>query len=158
VITGGEPTIQNDLPEFLSKLKSLGYILKLDSNGMRSKVLERSLPYLDYVAIDVKTSVDLYAKLQAKSPNDILKTIKILKGGTVNYEFRCTSVPGFVNEKIVHKMGKMVKGGKKFIFQQFIPGDTLDPNYNSKIPYSNEKIMKFANIMSYYVEDVSVRL
>ncbi len=158
VITGGEPTLQNDLPEFLSKLKSLGYVLKLDSNGMNPKLIARSLAYLDYIAVDVKTSIDLYPELQAKNPKNILKTIQVLKDSKVKYEFRCTSVPGFVNEKTVHKIGKMVEGGKKFIFQQFIPGDTLDPTYNSKIPYNKEKISEFADIMYNYVDDVSIRL
>jgi pyruvate formate lyase activating enzyme len=157
VITGGEPTLQNDLPEFLSKLKALGYVLKLDSNGMKPKVIERSLTYLDYVAIDVKTSIDLYPELQASNPERILRTIQVLKDNKVDYEFRCTTVPGFVNEKTIHKMGKMVQGGKRFIFQQFIPGDTLDPTYNSKSPYSKERIFEFADIMAKYVNEVSLR-
>jgi len=158
VITGGEPTIQEDLPGFLSRLKALGYKTKLDSNGMRPEVLEKSLAHLDYVAVDVKTSPDLYPRLGAESVEGLLKTINILKKGSVDYEFRCTAVPGFVNEDIVHRIGEMVEGARRFAFQQFIPGDTLDPSFNSKTPYTKEKISKFADIMASYVEEVSLRV
>ncbi|MCK4438119.1 anaerobic ribonucleoside-triphosphate reductase activating protein [Candidatus Bathyarchaeota archaeon] len=158
VITGGEPTIQEGLPGFLSRLKALGYKLKLDSNGMRPEVLEKSLAHLDYVAVDVKTSLDLYPILKAESVEGLLKTIHILKKSSVDYEFRCTAVPGFVNEDIVHRIGEMVKGARRFAFQQFIPGDTLDPAFNSKTPYTKEKISKFADIMASYVEEVSLRV
>jgi len=158
VITGGEPTIQEGLPGFLSKLKALGYKAKLDSNGMRPGVLEKSLAHLDYVAVDVKTSPDLYPRLKAESVEGLLKTINILKKGSVDYEFRCTAVPVFVNEDIVHRIGEMVEGGRRFAFQQFIPGDTLDPAFNSKTPYTKEKISHFADIMTGYVEEVILRV
>lgn len=158
VITGGEPTIQEGLPGFLSRLKALGYKLKLDSNGMRPEVLEKSLAHLDYVAVDVKTSLDLYPILKAENVEGLLKTIQILKKGSVDYEFRCTAVPGFVNEDIVHRIGEMVEGARRFAFQQFIPGDTLDPAFNSKTPYTKEKISQFADIMASYVEQVTLRV
>jgi len=158
VITGGEPTIQDGLPGFFSRLKSLGYKTKLDSNGMRPAILEKSLAHLDYVAIDVKTSPDLYPRLKAESVEGLLKTINILKKGSVDYEFRCTAVPGFVNEEIVHRLGEMVEGARRFAFQQFIPGDTLDPAFNSKKPYTKEKISQFADIMTGYVEEVILRV
>lgn len=158
VITGGEPTIQGGLPGFLSRLKALGYKTKLDSNGMRPEVLEKSLAHLDYVAVDVKTSPDLYPILKAESVEGLLKTINILRKGSVDYEFRCTVVPGFVNEDIVHRIGEMVEGARRFAFQQFIPGDTLDPAFNSKTPYTKEKISQFADIMTGYVEEVILRV
>ena len=158
VITGGEPTIQGGLPGFLSRLKALGYKTKLDSNGMRPEVLEKSLAHLDYVAVDVKTSPDLYPILKAESVEGLLKTINILRKGSVDYEFRCTAVPGFVNEDIVHRIGEMVEGARRFAFQQFIPGDTLDPAFNSKTPYTKEKISQFADIMTGYVEEVILRV
>jgi pyruvate formate lyase activating enzyme len=158
VITGGEPTIQDGLPGFISRLKSLGYKVKLDSNGMLPRVLLESLSHLDYVAVDVKTSLDLYPRLKAKSVEGLLKTIHILKNGSVDYEFRCTVVPGFVNEVTVHKIGEIVEGARLFVFQQFIPGDTLDPGYTSKRPYTKEKISHFAEIMTSYVEEVILRV
>lgn len=158
VITGGEPTIQEGLPGFLSRLRSLGYAVKLDTNGMLPGVLVESLPRLDYVAVDVKTSPDLYSRLGAESVEGLLETIRVLKRGPVDYEFRCTVVPGFVDEEIVHEMGEMVEGARRFAFQQFTPGDTLDPAFNSKTPYTKERISGFADIMSGYVEEVTMRV
>jgi len=158
VITGGEPTIHKDLTFFLRRLKKLGYKIKLDSNGMLPRVINKALPYIDYIAVDVKTSLDLYPLLKARNPKSILQTINLLKRSKIDYEFRCTVAPGFVDEEILPRMGEMVKGAKRFAFQQFVPEDTLDPDYKSKEPFSNEKIALFRDIMSDYVEEVILRI
>jgi len=158
VITGGEPTIHKDLPSFLLRLKKLGYKVKLDSNGMLPSVIKEVLPYLDYIAVDVKTSLDLYPQLKAENPKSILQTINLIKRSKIDYEFRCTVVPGFVDEEILLKMGEMVNNAKRFAFQQFVPEDTLDPNFKNNIPFSNEKIVHFSDIMSNYVEEVILRI
>jgi len=158
VITGGEPTIHKDLPSFIFHLKKLGYKVKLDSNGMLPRVIKEVLPYLDYIAVDVKTSLDLYPQLKSENPKSILQTINLLKKSKTDYEFRCTVVPSFVDEKTLPKIGEIVKGAKRFALQQFIPEDTLDPNYKNKIPFSYEKIVHFKNILSEYVEEVILRI
>lgn len=158
VITGGEPTIHADLPKFSRILKEHGYLVKLDSNGLLPEMLEKCIPHLDYVAVDVKTSPELYPKLEAESIEGLLKSIKMLKRGTVDYEFRCTVVPGFVDEEIVPRMGEMVEGARRFAFQQFVPGDTLDPAFNSKTPYTKERISQLADIMASYVEEINLRI
>ena len=158
VITGGEPTIHADLPGFSRMLKEHGYLVKLDSNGLLPEMLEKCIPHLDYIAVDVKTSPELYPKLKAESIDGLVKTIEMLKRGAVDYEFRCTAVPGFVDEDTVPRMGEMVEGAKLFAFQQFIPGDTLDPAYNFKTPYTEERISQLADIMASYVEEVTLRV
>ena len=157
-ITGGEPTIQPDLPKFTRILKEKGYRVKLDSNGLLPETLEKCLPHLDYVAVDVKTSPQHYPELRAKSIEGLLKTIRILKRGPVEHEFRCTTVPGFVDEETVPKMGEMVEGARRFTFQQFIPGDTLDPSFSTKTPFSREQITQLADIMTSYVEEVTLKV
>ena len=158
VITGGEPTQQKDAPIFLEKLKRNGFVTKLDTNGFFPDVLEKSLPYLDYVALDIKTCPDRYHLLGENDIGKWLRTIEILKAGSVEYEFRCTAVPGFVDKQSVHQMGELVKGAKRFIFQQFVPDDTLDKGYNNVKPYSFEIIERFADIMRPYVEETALRL
>jgi pyruvate formate lyase activating enzyme len=158
VITGGEPTIHADLPKFLHTLKEHGYLVKLDSNGLLPEIMENCIPHLDYVAVDVKTSPELYPKLKAEKVDGLLKTIKMLKRDAVDYEFRCTAVPGFVDEDTIPRMGEMVEGAKLFAFQQFIPGDTLDPAYNTKTPYTKEHISQLADIMASYVKEVTLRV
>ncbi|MBD3171120.1 anaerobic ribonucleoside-triphosphate reductase activating protein [Candidatus Bathyarchaeota archaeon] len=158
VITGGEPTIQKDLVSFIKKLKTRGYKVKLDSNGMLPEVIEQAIPFLDYMAVDVKTSRKLYSKLEADKPEAIQRTINLLKNGSINYEFRCTVVPGLINEEIVHQIGEMVNGATRFAFQQFIPEDTLNPAYSSIEPFSSETISRFGEIMSEYAEEVILRI
>ncbi|MDI6805879.1 MAG: anaerobic ribonucleoside-triphosphate reductase activating protein [Candidatus Bathyarchaeia archaeon] len=158
VITGGEPTNHKELPKFLKKLKERGFAVKLDTNGFNSSVLEESLPYVDYIALDVKTSLEKYAKLGAKDTEDFLRSIEILKSGKVEYEFRTTVVPCFVDTEDIPKIGELVKGAKAFAFQQFIPGDTLDKNFSALKPYPPETIREFAENMRKYIENIMLRI
>jgi pyruvate formate lyase activating enzyme len=158
VITGGEPTIHKEISKFLKKLKERGFAVKLDTNGFCPQVLEECLPHVDYVALDVKTSLEKYGLLGVKDTANLLRTIEILKNGKVEYEFRATVVPGFVDEEDIPKIGEVVKGGKRFAFQQFIPGDTLDKTFNSLKPYSPEVIVGFAETMKKYVANVILRV
>lgn len=158
VITGGEPTIYEDLPEFLKKLKEAGFNLKLDTNGFSPSILKECLPYVDYVALDVKTSLSKYELLGAKHTNGLIRTVEILKEGTVEYEFRATVVPGFVDKEDIHRIGEIVKGGRLFVFQQFISGDTLDKTFNDMKPYPLETIKIFSEYMKPYVDKVILRV
>ncbi|MEM3464407.1 MAG: anaerobic ribonucleoside-triphosphate reductase activating protein, partial [Candidatus Bathyarchaeia archaeon] len=92
VVTGGEPTIHKELPRFLKKLKERGFAVKLDTNGLNPTVLEQCLPYVDYVALDIKTSPEKYHLLGAKDTAALLKTVEMLKSGKIEYEFRTTVV------------------------------------------------------------------
>ena len=158
VITGGEPTIHPDLPGFIKTLKEHGYTVKLDSNGLLPEILKKCIPHLDYIAVDVKTSPELYPRLGAANIDGLVETIELLKRDKVDYEFRCTTVPDFVNEENIPRMGEVVKDAKLFAFQQFIPGDTLDPSYNTKKPYTEEQITHLADIMNSYVKEVTLRV
>jgi pyruvate formate lyase activating enzyme len=158
VITGGEPTMHRKLPRFLKKLKERGFAVKLDTNGFFPQVLEECLPYVDYVALDVKTSLEKYGLLGAKDTADLLCIIEILKNGKVEYEFRTTVVPGFVDEEDIPKIGELVKSAKTFAFQQFVSGDTLDKSFNSLKSYSPEVIVGFAESMKKYVANVILRV
>ncbi len=158
VITGGEPTLHRGLPEFLEKLKEKGFAVKLDTNGFFPRVLEECLPYVDYIALDVKTSLKKYGRLGAENTADFLRVVEILKKGEVGHEFRTTVVPGFVDEEDIPKIGEIVKGGKRFAFQQFIPGDTLDKTFNNVKPYAAEVIVHFADVMKEYIDEVILRI
>lgn len=157
-ITGGEPTMHKEIPKFLKKLKEGGFAVKLDTNGFFPQVLKECMPHVNYVALDVKTSLEKYGRLGAKDTTDFLRTVKMLKNGEVDYEFRTTVVPGFVDEEDIQKMGQIVKGGKRFAFQQFIPGDTLDKTFSNVKPHSAEAIAKFADVMKQYVNEVVLRV
>ncbi|MBS7621090.1 anaerobic ribonucleoside-triphosphate reductase activating protein [Candidatus Bathyarchaeota archaeon] len=158
VVTGGEPTIHKELPRFLKKLKERSFAVKLDTNGLNPTVLEQCLPYVDYVALDIKTSLEKYYLLGAKDASVLLKTIEILKSGKIEYEFRTTVVPKIVEEEDIIRMGATVKGAKNYALQQFIPGDTLSEGYMNLKPYSPDTIARFAEILRKYAEKVILRV
>jgi len=158
VITGGEPTIHKELPRFLKRLKDKGFAVKLDTNGFNPKILEESLPYLDYVALDIKTNPEKYGLLGAEDTMLLMQTIEMLKGGKVEYEFRTTVVPNFVEEEDLTKIGEMVKGAKTLALQQFIPGDTLNEDFKTLKPHSPETIRRFAEKLGSYVDKIILRI
>jgi pyruvate formate lyase activating enzyme len=158
VVTGGEPTIHKELPRFLKKLKERGFAVKLDTNGLNPTVLEECLPYVDYVALDLKTSPEKYHLLGAKDTAALLQTIDMLKSGKVEYEFRTTVVPKIVEEADITRIGETIKGAKNYALQQFIPGDTLDRAYQTVKPYPPDIISGFAETMKKYVEKVVLRI
>jgi len=158
VVTGGEPTLHKEIPKFLRKLKERGFAVKLDTNGFYPQVLEECLAYVDYVALDVKTSVEKYPLLGAKDTADLMRTIEILKSGKTAYEFRTTVVPGLVDADDIPRIGELVKGAKIFAFQQFIPEDTLDKTFKTIKPHSPETIARFAETMKNYVDNAILRV
>ena len=158
VITGGEPAMNKDLPAFIRRLKENGFHVKLDTNGFYPETLRECLPYLDYIAMDVKTSLDKYRLLGAEDTEKLLRSVKIIKEGRVDYEFRNTVVPGIVTEEDIHEIGRIVEGARRFAFQQFRPSETLDEAFNYVRPYSSDVIIRFSKIMEKYVSEVILRI
>jgi pyruvate formate lyase activating enzyme len=158
VITGGEPAMNRDLPDFIRRLRGKGFSVKLDTNGFYPDVLARCLPILDYVAMDFKTSLEKYKLLGAHGTKKLMESLELLKKGTVDYELRNTTVPKIVTEEDIPKMGMTINGAKRFVFQQFVPGETLDKSFNNVKPYSPTVIRGFAEAMKDYVEEVILRI
>jgi len=157
VITGGEPTIHNDLPTFLKMTKVENFIVKLDTNGFRPDILEDCLPYLDYVALDVKTSPRKYHMLGAGDVSPLLKSIDLLKSGKVSYEFRITVVPEVVVARDIEEIGELCRGAERLILQQFFPENAYEGCFKQLNPYSVEILHLFASILRNYVNEVLVR-
>jgi len=158
VVTGGEPTMHKEMPRFLKKLKEREFKVKLDTNGFYPQVLKECLSYVDYVALDVKTSLEKYPRLGATDVSSVLQTIEMLKNGKVNYEFRTTVVPEFVDAEDIYRIAELAKGAKTFAFQQFISEDTLDKAFQTVKPYPIETIAKFADAMKKYAENIVLRI
>ena len=158
VISGGEPCIHKELPKFLAKLKDRGFSVKLDTNGCFPDVLEECLGYVDYVAMDVKTSPEKYRRLGSTETTGLLRTVEILKTGKVPYEFRTTLVPDLVTSKDMTCIGELVKGAHMVALQQFVVEDTLDKCFKSVRPYAPEVITGFAETMRKYADNVVLRV
>ncbi len=158
VITGGEPCMHKELPKFLAKLKERGFSVKLDTNGCFPDNLEECLGFVDYVALDLKTSPDKYKRLGAENTDGLIHTVEILKTGKVPYEFRTTLVPDLVTPADVELIGKMAEGAQTVALQQFVPDDTLDKSFQVLRPYAPETINGFAEEIRKHAQNVVLRV
>lgn len=122
VVSGGEPTIQNGLIEFIQKIKDLGYLVKLDTNGTNPVMLEKllELNLLDYVAMDIKAPLEKYSKIccRAVKTENITKSIEIIKKSNTDYEFRTTFAPDLTVEDI-NGISKLIAPCKNYYLQVF---------------------------------------
>jgi pyruvate formate lyase activating enzyme len=159
VVTGGEPTLYQDLPAFLLKLKDKGFKIKLDTNGLFPKTLQKCMLYVDYIAMDIKTSIEKYVQLgSAIDTNKLITSIEIIRQSKVEYEFRTTLVPRLVTFDDLTQICQLISGAEKLVLQQFIPADILDKKFEEIEPYSKDTIEKFAKNLQNHVKKVLLRL
>ena len=150
VITGGEPTIQKDLKEFIIKIKNLGYKVKLDTNGYHPEVLDDLLNdgLVDYVAMDIKNSKDKYAVTVGLQNIDILRierSVELLKNCNIPYEFRTTTMEELHSEEDIKSIAEWLKGAKKYFLQSFKDsGDILCGTFT---PLDDAKMQEFKQIL-----------
>jgi len=136
-VTGGEPTLQADLPELLSRIHGLGLMVKLDTNGTRPGMLDFliSEKLIDYLAMDIKGPLDqeLYKKYAGAriSIQDIITSMDFILSGRVAGEFRTTVVPQWHTPPVMAQMALELKQAPKWTRQAFNPGQTLDPALRS---------------------------
>lgn len=161
-ISGGEPAIHENLPEFIQKIKTLGFLVKLDTNGsapeMLSFLLQKNL--LNYVAMDIKSDIKNYEKAAGVKVDieKIKKSAEIIMKFSVDYEFRTTAVQGLLDEKIAENIGIWLKGAKRYVLQNFVSErGTLDPNFQKISPFSDEEMKKFKKILEKYFGEVLVK-
>jgi pyruvate formate lyase activating enzyme len=139
-ISGGEPTIQEDIVDFCRNLKNNGFLIKLDTNGTRPLVIKGLLEYLDYIAMDIK-------KDPLERPETI-KSMNIIRDSGINYHFRTTVVPGIIGKIDLVKISAFLNKKDKYVIQNFSPGDVLDPTLNSIEPYTISELECFRKILS----------
>ena len=123
VISGGEPTLQKDLENFILKVRNLGYKIKLDTNGTNPKILQNLIDkkLLDYVAMDIKTALGSYSKTTCANVDmqeNIRKSIEILKQSNVEFEFRTTFAPDVTLDDI-REVAILAQGCKNFYLQKY---------------------------------------
>jgi pyruvate formate lyase activating enzyme len=161
VISGGEPTIYEDLIEFIKKLEKQKFLIKLDTNGSNPETIKALLKekLLDCIAMDIKGPIEKYDIITGKNVNkeNIKKSVEIIKSSKVDYEFRTTVIPKYLVSEDFKQIGEWLKGAKKYYLQQFRNSKTLDPDFKNIAPYSEEDLQKFARIMRKYVSEVGIR-
>ncbi|HCJ12344.1 MAG: anaerobic ribonucleoside-triphosphate reductase activating protein [Verrucomicrobia bacterium GWF2_51_19] len=142
VVTGGEPCMQPDLMTFLEKIKKLGFLIKLDSNGYYPKILKAILDakLVDYVAMDVKAPLDKYQEITRSDvlPENIAQSIQSIKTSGIDCEFRTTVVRSQLSEADLLEISKLVAGHRYFL-QKFVPTKPLDKRFLNESTYSDSE-------------------
>ncbi len=154
VITGGEPCLQKDLPEFIKQVKELGFAVKLDTNGSFPEMLEKVLPDLDYVAMDIKAPLEKYSQIVNVDvdTSKILKSIEVLKNGGVDYEFRTTVVKSQLSFEDFEKIGQLIQGAPRYYLQRFEASKILDKSLENEKTYSTEEFERIIDMLKSYVK------
>ena len=146
VVSGGEPTLHCELPNFLTAVKSLGFAVKLDTNGsnpeMVGKLLSQKL--VDYVAMDVKAPLEKYPQLAGASidTENIAKTIALLVKSNISHEFRTTVVSPHLTEDDLFEIGQLVEGADRYILQPYRDKMTLDGSWSENAQRMEPAIME----------------
>ena len=163
VISGGEPTLCEDLFSLCDKIKQIGYPVKLDTNGSRPGVVQKLIDesLIDYVAMDIKTDPFNYSPLIQKGciPEDILSSILIIMKSTIAYEFKTTCLKPFVDENVIKRIARLIKGSKLYVLQKFHNTGVLHPEFfqGKDYGFNDEELLNFKSIVEPWVEKCIVR-
>lgn len=161
VITGGEPTLHKELPQFIEQINNLGFLVKLDTNGtnpdMLNDLIEKKL--IDYVAMDIKAPIEKYSEIVCSEVNteNILKSIEILKKSSIDFEFRTTVIKSQLLPADFEKIGELIQGTDKYYLQKFVPTKTLDKSFMTQETYSDEEFILIIKNLKKYVKQVELR-
>lgn len=159
-ISGGEPTLQKDLPEFCEKIKKLGYSVKLDTNGTSPETVKtlNESGLCDYFAMDIKNDVDNYAAIIGFDKYDtkkIEKTVEYFLLGKADYEFRTTLIKEYHGKENIIKIGEWLKGANKYFMQKFKASDSCISGGLSAVGDATAK--EYLSVISPYVKYAALR-
>lgn len=159
-VSGGEPTLNKDLPEFIEKIKNLGYKIKLDTNGTNPDLVKSLFTngLVDYFAMDIKNDKASYAKIIGLNEFDtkqVEKTVEFFLTNPVDYEFRTTLVNEFHTETNILNIGKWIKGANKYFLQKFKENENCIEHGFSPTP--EQKARELIDILKLYVPNVKLR-
>lgn len=169
-ISGGEPTLQADLPEFIRKIRTMGFHVKLDTNGSRPGILKALLEegLLDYVSMDIKNALKKYLSTigipeSVSGFNNLItdsvrQSAELLMQSSIPYEFRTTVVKELHNEEDLLSIGKWLNGANAYYLQSFRDSETLvGASLGQFHAYEPEQMRAFRDMLKPYFETVEVR-
>lgn len=161
-VTGGEPTVQRDLFEFIEKIKLRGFLVKLDTQGTNPQMVERLIAanLVDYIAMDIKAPLDRYREVANCFVDEaaIRKTIGLIMSSAPDYEFRTTIVKGQLDTGDLGRIGELIKGAKRHYCQKFVATDNLnDPLFSLSLGPGEAEMGEMRHIMSKYVNEALIR-
>lgn len=154
-ISGGEPTIHNDLSKFCKVLKSMGFLVKLDSNGTHPNMLEAMIKQklVDFIAMDIKGPLGKYRQIADYPVNTaaIQHSIRLIIDSGLPHEFRTTIVKSQLSPCDFEAIGALIQGADRYALQRFLPGKTLRPQFEREVSYSEEELKLIKERMETYV-------
>lgn len=160
-ITGGEPTIQRDIVEFIGKVKAAGYLVKLDTNGLRPDVIRKllELNLLDFIAMDIKNQLPRYDEtVGVKVDNERIKlSVDLIMRSGVKYEFRTTVVPGIHTEEDFLEIAKWIRGAKSYYLQVYRDGRILDEKLKVKTKGKTLDLAKIKDMIKGDIDKIGIR-
>lgn len=163
VICGGEPTINKDLPKFIKKIKKLGFLIKLDTNGSNPEMLKFLLAegLIDYIAMDMKAPLNSPKYQEATgvkiNVRKIRESIKLIKESKIDYEFRTTVVPTIHEKKDILQIAREIFPAKKYFLQNFRPEKTISPLFEKIKPHPAEFLLEIQKLISPLFDVCQVR-
>jgi pyruvate formate lyase activating enzyme len=160
-ITGGEPTIHEDIVGFIRNIKDLGYLVKIDTNGSKPEILRELTgeKLLDSIAMDVKAPLDKYKNTVGK-PFDtrlIEESIHLIMNSGIDYEFRTTIVKSLLDEDDILKIGKVIKNADRYVLQKFVPSKTLNPKFMNAETFTEEEFERTFKLLGKLVKLTIIR-
>ena len=167
-ITGGEPTLHSSLPELCSRLKKMGFLIKLDTNGTNPTMLKKLVRngLIDYVAMDIKAplTVEKYSKASGVKAEKLLENVKesieILLGSNMDYEFRTTVVPRLHEKDDIKQICRSLMGCKKYVLQKFdvsLGKTTINPDFMKLKPFTDKEMQKFLSVAQKLIPNTKLR-
>lgn len=159
VLTGGEPLMQPELPAVVRAIRELGFAVKLDTNGTWPGPLAAILPWVDYVALDLKSAPARYPEATGGRAGfeDVARSLEVLRAGPVPWELRTTVVPGLVGPDDIRALIPLVSGAPLYALQPFVPRDTLDPEYSRLSAVPSSTVQEMAALLAPVVSRVIIR-
>ncbi len=160
VISGGEPTLHKDLPGFIGKIKKMGFLVRIYTNGTNPEMLKDLIDdkLIDSIAMDIKAPLTEEKYEEVTNVKNVLenvkKSISLIMNSGLNYEFRTTVVPGVHSEKDVEEISKYVKGANLLVLQKFLPEHALDEKLRKLKTQSDDEMKKLAEISGKHVKNV----
>lgn len=159
VISGGEPTLQNDLIEFIKRIKDEGYEIKLDTNGSNYEVVKYLIEHklVDYIAMDIKNGPAYYNHITNTNVDmlTIEKTKQLLINSGVDYEFRTTLVKQYFSRESIEQLGKFIQGAKILFLQKYVSSENcINPNLDE---VNEKEAQDYASLLKQYISQVELR-
>ena len=162
VMCGGEPTINPDIKEFIKKIKDLGFLVKLDTNGYLPEKLRELIDekLVDYIAMDIKAPLEDYSKATGINVDvsQIKKSIELIKNSGIDYEFRTTIVPTIHTKESIIKMAKEIGPAKRYFLQAFHgEKETINPELSKLKPFPEEELKEIVKEINNLFEVIKIR-